>query len=167
MARLLVSDTSVLIDLDRGGMLEALFQLPFEIGVPDVMFEREIKTWSGPDLRVMGLQVLTLEPDDVACAQDYRTREPRLSLPDAFALALAKSGDHILLAGDGSLRGLAEAERVECHGVLWVFDQFEAAGVHTPSELLTGLTRIAENPRCRLPKDEMQRRLNRFRRSLP
>lgn len=164
MARLLVSDTSVLIDLDRGGMLEALFQLPFEIGVPDVMFEREIKTWSGPDLRVMGLQVLTLEPEGVACAQDYRTREPRLSLPDAFALALAKSGDYTLLAGDGSLRALAEAERVECHGVLWVFDQLEAAGVQAPSQLLAALTRIAEHPRCRLPKDEIKRRAEHLRR---
>lgn len=50
MATLLVSDTSVLIDLERGGMLAALFELPFEVGVPDVMYEREIKTWSGPDL---------------------------------------------------------------------------------------------------------------------
>lgn len=39
MATLLVSDTSVLIDLERGGMLAALFELPFEVGVPDVMYE--------------------------------------------------------------------------------------------------------------------------------
>ena len=37
MATLLVSDTSVLLDLERGGMLATLFQLPFEVGVPDVM----------------------------------------------------------------------------------------------------------------------------------
>jgi hypothetical protein len=80
MPALLVSDTSVLIDLERGSLLEALFQLPFDVGVPDLMFEREIKTWIGPDLVAMGLRVLGLEPEGLALAQDYRAREPRLSV---------------------------------------------------------------------------------------
>lgn len=165
MATLLVSDTSVLIDLERGGMLEALFQLPFDVGVPDVMYEREIKSWDGPDLVGMGLQVLELEAAGVALAQDYRARDPRLSLPDAFALALAKSGEHMLLAGDGALRTLASSEGVEHHGVLWVLDQLETAGVLTPAQLLTGLTAISSHPRCRLPKDEVRKRLIAYRRT--
>ena len=52
MATLLVSDTSVLIDLQRGGILHTIFQLPFDIGVPDVLFERELKDWVGPALNV-------------------------------------------------------------------------------------------------------------------
>jgi hypothetical protein len=36
MATLLVSDTSVLVDLRRGGILQNIFELPFDIGVPDV-----------------------------------------------------------------------------------------------------------------------------------
>lgn len=163
MATLLVSDTSVLIDLERGGMLAALFELPFEVGVPDVMYEREIKTWSGPDLVGMGLRVMELEPDGVALAQNYRARDPRLSLPDAFALALAKSGEHILLAGDGALRTLASSEGVEHHGVLWALDQLEAAGVLTPAQLLEGLSAISTHPRCRLPHDEVRKRLGAYK----
>jgi hypothetical protein len=159
MATLLVSDTSVLIDLERGGLLEALFRLPFEVGVPDVMFEREIKTWTGPDLAAMGLKVLALKPDGVALAQDYRAREPRLSLPDALALALAKSCEHTLLAGDGSLRYLANAEGVVCHGVLWVLDQLEEHCILERAALLRALTLISTHPRCRLPRDEVRRRL--------
>lgn len=166
MATLLVSDTSVLIDLERGGMLDALFRLPFDVGVPDLMYEREIKTWTGPDLVAMGLKVLPLAPDGVALAQDYRARDPRLSLPDAFALALAKSGPHMLLAGDGALRALADAEGVEQHGVLWVLDQFEEGGVLEAAQLLDGITAIASHPRCRLPKDEVKVRLASYRRSI-
>lgn len=164
MATLLVSDTSVLIDLERGGMLAGLFQLPFEVGVPDLMHEREIKTWGGPDLVAYGLLVMSLEPDGVALAQDYRARDPRLSLPDAFALAMAKSGGHMLLAGDGALRTLATSEGVEHHGVLWVLDQLEAAGVLTAAQLLEGLSVISTHPRCRLPKDEVRKRLTVYRR---
>ena len=95
MPVLLVSDTSVLIDLQRGGILEMVFRLPFEIGVPDVLYERELREWDGPALQPLGLQILTLDGDGVTLAQSYRQREPRLSLPDAFALALAKTGDHM------------------------------------------------------------------------
>ena len=167
MATLLVSDTSVLIDLDRGDILRAVFQLPFEIGVPDLLFEGELKHWDGPDLATMGLRVLLLDGAGVSLAQRYRVRERRLSLPDAFALALAKTGGHVLLAGDASLRALAKAEHVECHGVLWVLDQLEQHRVLEVEQLLDALVLITGHPRCRLPKSEVQMRLTRYRRLEP
>lgn len=166
MPVLLVSDTSVLIDLQRGGMLEVVFRLPFELGVPDVLYERELRGWDGPALEPLGLRVLVLDGDGVTLAQSYRQREPRLSLPDAFALALAKVGDHILLAGDASLRGQAEIEDVECHGVLWILDALEEHGIMSAPDLLRALSAIALHPRCRLPKAEIQRRLERYRRAV-
>ena len=165
MATLLVSDTSVLLDLHRGGLLEPLFKLSFDFGVPDVLFERELKHWNGPALEPLGLKVLVLDADGVTLAQTYRSREPKLSLPDAFALALAKTGGLILLAGDASLRHLAERENVECHGVLWVLDALEEQEVLRPLQLLNALTKIAGHPRCRLPPVETQRRLDRYRRA--
>ena len=162
MATLLVSDTSVLVDLDRGGILNALFQLPFDIGVPDVLYDLELKDWEGPNLVAAGLKVLVLDGDGVALAQRYRGHDPRLSLPDAFALALAKTENHILLAGDASLRKLAEIEEVEVHGVLWVIDALEGHKVLSGAELLQALTLIAEHPRCRLPKGEVLQRIKRF-----
>jgi hypothetical protein len=164
MATLLVSDTSVLIDLDRGAILREIFNLPFEIGVPDLLFEGELKHWHGPPLEPMGLRVLALDGAGVSLAQSYRARERRLSLPDAFALALAKIGGHVLLAGDRSLRVLAEVEQVECHGVLWVLDELEQHRVLTAQQLLDALVLVASHPRCRLPKAEIQVRLARYRR---
>jgi len=165
MASLLVSDTSVLIDLHRGGLLEALFTLPLEIGVPDLLFERELRHWGGPALEPLGLKVLSLDADGVALAQSYRGREPRLSVADAFALALAKAGGHILLAGDRSLRDLANAEQVACHGVLWVLDGLESGALLQPQALLAALEAIASHPRCRLPASEVHRRIERYRRA--
>lgn len=162
VATLLVSDTSVLVDLDRGGILTAIFQLPFDIGVPDVLYDLELKDWEGPKLLTLGLKVLALDGDGVALAQRYRGHDPRLSLPDAFALALAKTENHILLAGDAGLRALAEIEEVEVHGVLWVMDAIEAHKTLSPADLLQALTSIAEHPRCRLPKGEIKLRLERY-----
>ena len=45
MQQVLVSDTSVLIDLKRGSLLEASFRLAFRFVVPDLLYERELKNW--------------------------------------------------------------------------------------------------------------------------
>lgn len=163
MPELLVSDTSVLIDLDRGGILAALFQLPFEVGVPDLLFQRELSTWANTDWPQLGLKVLTLDHGGVTLAQTYRSRDRRLSAADAFALALARTGPHMLLAADGAVREMAAAEGVECHGVLWVLDELEHAGLLTPQQLLDALTSICQHPRCRLPAGEVRRRQERYR----
>jgi hypothetical protein len=65
-----------------------------------------------------------LDARGVELAVGYRRVDATLSLPEAsFALALAKRGGHTLLAGDASLRAMAQSESVECHGVVWVFDE--------------------------------------------
>jgi len=112
----------------------------------------------------LGLRVEELDADGVKLALSYGQRAPKLSLPDAFALALAKSAGFVLLTGDALLRDLATGEKVECHGVLWVLDQMFSEGVVQPEDLHAGLSAIARHPRCRLPKDEIASRLARFER---
>ena len=57
----LVSDTSVLINLERGSFLEHVFLLPFEFAVPDLLYEIELKDHGGPKLIDMGLRVEELD----------------------------------------------------------------------------------------------------------
>ena len=159
MPLVLVSDTSVLVDLHRGGILEVALRLPYTFAVPDLLFERELRAWDGPSLEEY-LTVLALDEDGVQLATGYRRADPRLSLPDAFALALAKSGSHTLLAGDASLRQMAATEGVECHGVLWVLDELGRSGVSPIGVIHAALTAIAEHPRCRLPRHEVRKRLD-------
>ena len=155
----LVSDTSVLVDLERGSLLEASFRLPFQFSVPDLLYERELKNHGGEGLIRLGLVVVELDGDGVRRAITYRRRVPALSLPDCFALVLAQTRSWILLSGDGELRQLAADETVECHGVLWLLDQMHDADVVSIRQLYDGLTAIAEHPRCRLPRPEIRRRL--------
>lgn len=160
--RVLVSDTSVLIDLERGDLLESAFALPFEFAVPDLLYKRELKDYNGPKLRKLGLRVEELDGDGIERALDYREQAPPLSLPDAFALSLAKTNGCTLLSGDKALRNLAESERVACHGVLWVLEEMHTRGACEAKLLHTGLTTIQNHPRCRLPKREMTRLLAAF-----
>lgn len=160
---ILVSDTSVLIDLDRAAFLESVFDLPHEFAVPDVLYHAELAGEWGDRLRGLGLRVEELSSDSVANALRYRQLRSILSVPDSFALALAKERQWPLLTGDGRLRELAGVENVECHGVLWLIDMIEAAGTHTIQFLHQGLTTLAAHPRCRLPANEITVRLERYR----
>lgn len=73
---ILVSDTSVLIDLDRGGLLEAVFELPDELAVPDVLYDREMQGEWGEQLRQLGLRVEEVSQTGVANALRYRQHAP-------------------------------------------------------------------------------------------
>ncbi len=160
--RILVSDTSVLIDLERGAFLDSCFRLPFEFAVPDLLYARELAAFGGPALVAQGLRVEGLTGDEVIIAQRVRGAHPKLSLPDAFAYALASARGWTLLTGDGELRALAQAQQVPFFGVLWVLDQLFDGQVIEVATIVAGLDAIAAHPRCRLPRTEIQVRLERY-----
>ncbi len=159
---ILVSDTSILIDLERADLLEEMFLLPFEFAVPDLLFARELVGELGDRLIQLGLRIEELTPVEVLRATIVNRQHVQLSTPDTFAFAIAESRGWGLLTGDGTLRKLATAEQIDMHGVLWVFDQL-ADGAHVDFDLLHGgLSTLAAHPRCRLPAKDVQQRLVRF-----
>ncbi|WP_446831573.1 PIN domain-containing protein [Candidatus Foliamicus sp.] len=160
--RVLVSDTSVLIDLERGSLLECALSLPFTFAVPDLLYKRELEAHGGDYLVRLGLAIEGLDSKGVELAREYRRRRRSLSLPDSFALALAKTNSWTLLSGDKELRSMAAQEEVDCHGVLWLTDRmFE----HNPAralDLCKGLAAIRDHPRCRLPRAEITKRFTAY-----
>ncbi len=159
---ILVSDTSVLIDLERGDFLEMVFRLSFEFVVPDLLYKRELEKYNGAELLALGLKNESLDSEGMILALRYQAQEPNLSLPDSLALALAKRKNAILLAGDGKLRDMAKKEGVPYHGLFWVWDRLNEQSVASMKQLYQGLKKIADHPRCRLPKNELEARLKLF-----
>lgn len=155
---LLVSDSSVLIDLERGGLLEAAFTSGFTMVIPDLLFENELRASNGVYLVELGLTVIELGPDEVAMAQDFQSARSALSLEDCFALCCAIRPNHILLAGDGPLRKEAGTRGIPFRGLLWLLDEMFASGNASKNLLCEGITKIFQHARCRLPKAEVERR---------
>lgn len=160
----LVSDTSVIIDLERGELLESVFRLTVDFAVPDLLFHRELAGPLGDRLLALGLRVEELSPGEVQGATVLRRADASLSLPDTFAFALAQGRQWTLLTGDAGLRRTAEAHALDVHGTLWVLDQLEAQGACSLQVLAAGLAKASGHPRCRLPRAEVTARLNRYRR---
>ena len=160
----LVSDTSVIIDLERGELLESVFRLTVDFAVPDLLFHRELAGPLGDRLLALGLRVEELSPGEVQGATVLRRADASLSLPDTFAFALAHGRQWTLLTGDAGLRRTAEAHALDVHGTLWVLDQLEAQAACSLQVLAAGLAKTSGHPRCRPPKAEVIARLNRYRR---
>jgi hypothetical protein len=98
----------------------------------------------------------------MARALSYQAARPELTFHDCLAVTLAAANDWPLLTGDKRMRALAEAERIEVHGVLWIIDRFAKQGVVSDVTLAAALRGMLEDPRTHMPHAEIRRRLEAF-----
>ena len=71
-AQVVISDSSCLIDLRKTSLLEAFLRLPYEILIPNTLFEEELLKFSSAQKRAMlrsGLKVVDLPGERVLRAQ--------------------------------------------------------------------------------------------------
>lgn len=155
---ILVADTSVLIDLERGGLLEVALSGPDTFATPDLLYDRELADNLGPGLIELGLHVMALSGDELSLVQNLHSHTS-LALPDCAALVGARRDHHELLTSDQPLRHYAESQGVGVHGLLWLLDRFLTSKTATPNILHAALTTISSHRRCRLPRDEVHTRL--------
>ena len=164
--RIIVSDSSCLIDLRKAALLGVFLSLPYEILIPDTLFEDELLSFTASEKRLLlqsGMQVVDLPGKQVLRAREVVGARPQLSVHDGFAFALAEmhSGS-ILLTGDGRLRELAIINRIEVHGILWVVDEIHRGQLTTAKALHAALSLLADDPAVRLPTRELTAALERF-----
>ena len=164
--KVIVSDTSVIIDLCKVQLIEPAFSLPYEFVVPDVMFQDEfldLSNYEPGDLLASGLAVAVLSGEAVGMAVDYGAAFKRLSTNDQFALALAKTTDEsILLTGDKALRNAATSLAVEARGLLWLCDEMEEHRTVEAKRLGEALVALDEDELVRLPRAELRKRISRI-----
>ena len=164
--RLIVSDSSCLIDLRKAGLLEAFLQLPFEILIPNTLFEDELLKFSAAQKKALidgGLKVVDVPGPGVLRAQEVVHASPRLSIHDGFAFALAEiNSGCILVTGDGDLRTIATQHGIEVHGLLWIVDQLHEHGVCEPAEIAAALRILEQDASVRLPRRELLAWLRRY-----
>jgi hypothetical protein len=166
--RIVISDTSCLIDLRKGGLLTGLLALPYQFAIPLPLFEDELLDMSARDKNLLvqaGLEVWDLSGEQVDRSGTIQRQNRALTINDCFAfVAAADTPQSILLTGDGPLRRYAAAQAVEVHGVLWAIDEMHAAAVLPPQALYRALMIFDDDPTVWLPPAEHSRRLQKFKR---
>ena len=163
--KVLVSDSSILIEFAKRELLDKMFALDFEFAVPDLLFHEELinlSPYSRQDLLGYGLRVEALDAEGVQTANAYQIGRPALSLVDSFALALADLQEWRLLTEDRTMRSVAESRGIVCLDALWVFDRMLDAGILSPSQAMIVLEAMRDDPRCPVSKPELIVRIQRL-----
>lgn len=164
--RVVISDSSCLIDLRKATLLSAFLRLPYEVMIPNTLFEEELLKFTVAQKKAMirgGLKVVDLPGERVERARDVVRQFPHLSIHDGFAYALAESRPGcILLTGDGPLRAFARKRKIEVHGILWVIDELHAHEISTTQTLHAALQVLANDPTVRLPQHSLAAYLKRY-----
>lgn len=156
MAKLFVSDTNIWIDFHHAGLLEELFQLPFELCTSDFAF-KEMTRPPGANLKALGLNVLEMDSAQVGEVYELKGRLSRPSLADVSCYVLARTLRCGLLTGDGDLRKVASQD-VEVRGSLWLLDQLIEQAIVQKRRAALALRTMLESG-ARLPKGECEVRL--------
>jgi predicted nucleic acid-binding protein len=168
--QLLISDTNILIDMDAGALMAALFQLPVQLGIPDVLYYEEIEPGT-PGLDALGLQIMEVSGDFVAYAQclpalyNHLLSASNGAKPDHndyLALALAKQEGCTLLTGDKNLQAVAKHEHVDVMGTIGLMRCMVMSLLITVDEAIASLGRMKARNR-RLPWALAEAMLNELR----
>ena len=163
--KVLVSDSSILIEFAKRDLLDKMFDLEFEFAVPDILFHEELidlGSYSRQDLLDYGLRVEALDAAGLQTANTYQLERPALSLVDSFALALADIQQWRLLTEDRTMRSVAQSRGITCLDALWVFDSMLDAGILSPPQALGVLEAMRDDPRCPVAEPELIARIRRL-----
>ena len=168
--RLLISDANILIDMEAGALMETLFRLPMQFGIPDLLYYEEIEEGS-PGLEQLGLQIMEVSGDFVKYAAQLPSQyNPTLpakngakpSHNDYLALALAKQESCTLLTGDANLRIVASKESVTVMGTIGLLCAMVENQLLTVDDALKALHKMKEGKR-RLPWPDAEKLLETLR----
>lgn len=166
--RLLISDANILIDMEAGALMEMLFQLPMQFGIPDLLYYEEIEPGS-PGLEEMGLQVMEVSGEFVKYAALLPSQyNPTLPAKNGAKpshndyLALAKQESCTLLTGDANLRIVASKESVTVMGTIGLLCAMVENQLLTVDDALNALHKMKEGKR-RLPWLQAEKRLEALR----
>lgn len=118
---LVISDANILIDIEVSGLTEVVFELEYSLAVSDTLFYEEIAPFN-PKLINSDLIIFPFDgkTNNLLVEKTECYRSIALSRNDISAMVLALVNECILLTGERLLRGVAEDEGLEVHGMLWL-----------------------------------------------
>ena len=157
------SDTNIWIDFSAVNALALPFRLECTYLMSSDALEDEWRSpkGRGTELASLGLQAVEITTEEFYYADEIHSKNPKLSVYDTFALAIAKFRQIVLLTGDGRLRKTAAAEGVTVRGTLWIFDELLRSGKISEDEYKGFMQKLKRQNgnMIRLPEAEIDKRI--------
>lgn len=155
---LLINDTNIWIDLKSISLIEEVFLLPYDIGVPNILYYDELKDTDGEILEANGIRIIEMTDEEVIDTINKSGQTKRVSFNDLTTLVVAQSRGYILVTGDGNLRMMAQKEKVELRGTIWIIDELVDKDIISKESAVIACNKLINLGR-RLPQNELLKRI--------
>lgn len=163
---IIVNDTNIFIDLHSIGLLDKLCMLPCEIHTVDFVLAELINPIQSQAIKkLIGEKKIFVQSfsgrEITEIVVEHSLVKGNLSLADVAVCYYARGGKFKLITGDKQLRNYAESNRVEVHGILFLFDEmvkYEVIPSSVAAIKLNDLYKI----NSRLPKSEIDARIRKW-----
>lgn len=86
----IINDTNIWIDLKFINLLDKVFLLPYDIAVPDILYNEELKDMDGAILESNGIKILEMTQDEILETAMRSQQTNRVSFNDLTTLVVAK-----------------------------------------------------------------------------
>lgn len=156
--KIAITDANIFIDLMYCKLLDKLFGIGLEIhttiNVIDELNAQQ-QTIIGKSVQKKLLTVHLLK--ELSLPETIKANK-RLSDSDKSVFSLAIQLDALLLSGDGVVRKFSGVQKIEVHGILWLFDQFINSKLITKKTAHLQLKQLLKYNN-RLPVEDCEKRL--------
>ena len=160
--KICIIDATILLDFIAGDIFDTLFSLPVDFLTSDFVADEVSKTYSFEDLEGFGLQVLELSEEQMLEIEDLQIHHLELSPSDLSVYVLAKSMTALLISGDSPLREMAESQRIEYHGTLWLMEELVTRELLSTEHATRALNKMLDNKRW-LPRQESEKLMKKWK----
>lgn len=155
--RIVINDTSCLVDLRKGGLVEPMLALPFRFVVTYNVRTSELLDFGAAEwerLEALGMETIDALGEQVREAGTVMAQHRKLSFEDSLNFVVARANQlSILLTGDRALRVVAEKSGIEVHGILWIVEQLLEHQRADHAHLVSALERWRIDPTVFVPND--------------
>lgn len=158
----LITDTCILIDLERLGLLQQAGRLSQKLHILDIVIEVEC-AYLEEEVKKSGFIIESLSGDELKEAYRIEDITGKITIYDAMSYTCAKERDMVLATGDGPLRALADRTGVKYVGLLWFVKEMYLQGIIKPDEAEQALITIKSDKRFRIPEGHVNKEIMKIR----
>ena len=164
--KILITDTNILFDVIKIGALPEFFSLDYEI-CTTVFVIHEILPSSQKELvetfvRAKKLIVYNFSEEEIEAVQNFNTEKDLKRFTDKSVIWKAVQLNCPMLTGDQRMREVAEKMNIEVHGSIWIIDELVSKALISSEKAIIILEQLLMT-NSRLPKDEIEKRINKLK----
>ena len=164
--KIIITDTNILFDVIKIGALPEFFSLDYEI-CTTVFVMHEILPSPQKELvetfiRAKKLIVYNFSEKEIEAVQNFDTERNLKRFTDKTVIWKSLQLNCPMLTGDQRMREVAEKMNIEVHGSIWIIDELVTKTLISSEKAILLLEQLLLT-NSRLPRDEIEKRINKLK----